>query len=74
MSLGSVALAPDEKWVTGPGPNFNEPHRSPEAWCGARRNQASDVFAFGTLVRGVVTFFLASPCPLLVPDVSRHLD
>ncbi|KAL3450076.1 kinase-like domain-containing protein [Aspergillus insuetus] len=49
ISANSVILSP-ESWVTGPGPASNEPHRSPEAWCKARRNQASDVFSFGTLI------------------------
>ncbi|KAL3487323.1 kinase-like domain-containing protein [Aspergillus germanicus] len=49
ISVDSIALGSD-RWVTGPGPNSNEPHRSPEAWCSARRNQASDVFSFGTLI------------------------
>ncbi|KAJ0419349.1 hypothetical protein BJY00DRAFT_314180 [Aspergillus carlsbadensis] len=49
ISLDSIALLPGE-WLTGPGTDFSEPHRSPEAWCAARRNQASDIFSFGTLI------------------------
>ncbi|CEN61878.1 hypothetical protein ASPCAL08526 [Aspergillus calidoustus] len=73
MSLGSVALAPDEKWVTGPGPNFNEPHRSPEAWCGARRNQASDVFAFGTLIIYAMAVNAARKLPFDVDPSGKLL-
>lgn len=50
--LEDTVIVPPGKWLRGPLCG-NAIWRSPESWCRARQNQASDIFSFGIVVGAI---------------------
>ncbi|KAL2814445.1 kinase-like domain-containing protein [Aspergillus granulosus] len=68
----TIKLAPNE-WFVGPPLGKNPCYRSPEAWCEARQNQASDVFSFGMVIVHAMNKDISRHRPFRV-KFTRHLN